>query len=255
MMPSLLNLPREIRDYILDLALFTPSWTAQDLSCYNSQRRELEDTDSKPWNRGSYLVKYLPQHQSHHGSFLNSTSLLLLNHQLNAETSNILQKKKPSYILDVACINELELWPTWTSVPFLSRKVDEVYVPIRMVTTTKLGWTAKTNRWLGGDGIPPLAWGFASMLHLFLIYGPVMDHLKKQEESDKTISIRRLVLDVQTPTEVSNSSSNLVIGPYNSEAQPPHAKYQPIKISPTPFNWHQLCYASRNIVEPSCWTD
>jgi hypothetical protein len=207
MMPSLLDLPRELRDYIIDLVLFTPS---QDCSCDDSQRRKVEATDSEPLNGCSFLVKLLP----HNGSFVNSTSLLLLNHQLNAETLSTLQRKKASYVLDATVVNERELWPTWKSGPFLSRKADEIYVSIRQVTTTKLGWVRKTNRWLGGDGTPLLAWGFGSLLSLFLIHGPVMDH---PEEKDKRISVQKLVLDVQTPDV---SHSNLALGPYNPERFP-----------------------------------
>ena len=136
--------------------------TSLDVSPPDSQRRELE-VSSQPW---SHLVKYL-QLQQTSVCTINSTSLLLINRQLHIETLAIQQRQQSSYVLDVAVVNELELWPTWTLVPFLTRRVDEVYISFRKVTTTKLGWTRKTNQWLGGDGTPPLARGFYSKLCLF----------------------------------------------------------------------------------------
>jgi hypothetical protein len=122
----------------------------------------------------------------------------------------------------VAVVNEVKLWPTWTSVPFLTRSVDEVYVSFRTVTMTKLGWTGKANRWLGGDGTPPLAWGGYNMLCLFLTQGPVMyqqkGKRKKEPEDDDSdldqrISIRTLNLDILTPIDFCELSQNLAIGP------------------------------------------
>ena len=195
--------------------LFTPTMTSPDVSPRDAQRKELE-VSSQPW---SHLVKYLQLQQSSLCP-INSVSLQLINRQLHIETLAIQQRQQPSYVLDVAIVNELKLWPTWISVPFLTRRVDEVYVSFRTVTTTKLGWTRKTNRWLGG-GTPPLAWGFYSMLCLFLTQGPAMYHqkVKRKKESDdhsdldRRISIRTLNLDVLTPTDVGGLSPNLAIGP------------------------------------------
>lgn len=220
-MPSLLDLPREIRDEILGLVLFTPPQIPLDLSCYDHQRRELTvPSHDRQGLIGFYhLVKVLPNNLQYNAFFTTRASLLLLNHQLNAETLSLLRRKRPlttQYILDIAVVNDLELWPTWIFMPLLARDVEEVFVSIRTTTTQRLGWKGKTNKWLGGDGTPPLSWAFASMLQLFLLYGPLMevvDHSTQQEENDRKITIRRLVLDVQSPSPTDISA----IAPYYPE--------------------------------------
>lgn len=220
-MPSLLDLPRELRDEILGLVLFTPPRIPLDFSCYDHQRRKLTvpSHDQQGLIRFYHLVKVLPNNIQYNAFFTTRASLLLLNHQLNAETLSLLRRKRPSaiqYVLDIAVVNDLELWPTWISVPLLGREIDEVYVSIRTITTQKLGWKGKTNKWLGGDGVPPLSWAFASMLELFLLYGPLMDaehHSTQRELNDRKITIRRLVLDVQSPSPTETS----VIEPYDPE--------------------------------------
>ncbi|KAF3389747.1 hypothetical protein DPV78_011710 [Talaromyces pinophilus] len=228
-MPSLLDLPREILDEILYLVLLTPPQTSPQNSYYNHQRRELTIPFPDPQGliRFYHLVKVLPSHLQYNAFFATRASLLLLNHQLNAETLSLVRRKHPSttqYVLDVAVVNDLELWPTWISVPLLAREVGEVYVSIRTITTQRLGWKGKTNKWLGGDGVPPLSWAFGSMLQLFLCYGPLMDvvdHSTQQEESNRKMTLRRLVLDVRSPSPTEISA----IAPYNPE------QFLPINIS------------------------
>lgn len=230
-MPSLLDLPRELRDEILGLVLFTPPRIPLDFSCYDHLRRELTvpSHDQQGLIRFYHLVKVLPNNIQYNAFFTTRASLLLLNHQLNAETSSLLRRKRPSamqYVLDIAVVNDLELWPTWISVPLLAGEIDEIYVSIRTITTQRLGWNRKTNKWLGGDGVPPLSWAFASMLELFLLYGPLMDaedHSTQQEENNRRMTIRRLVLDVRSPSPTEISAI---------------ASYNPEQV--LPFNIHHL---------------
>lgn len=115
-MPSLLDLPREIRDTILGFVLFTPPRTPPDFSCYDHRRRGLTIAFHGPQRLICFcnLVKVLPIDIQYNVFFTTRASLLLQNHQLNVETLSLLQRKHPSttqYVLYVGVVIGLDLWP------------------------------------------------------------------------------------------------------------------------------------------------
>lgn len=214
-MPSLLDLPRELRDIILDLVVSTPAVARPDLRnryfTTAPDRTELDDLIYVSWT-DSTNVRYAPR-----SPCTNSLPLLLVNRQLHAETLDALHRlpTRHSYELDVVIVDEEALYPTWISVPALSTRVDRVYTTIRMLGTSKT--SIDRNAFCIGDNArlpPPMAGYFYSLLERFLACGPVGPrkdvpllglHRLDQDvfDADADISIKALDLDVLTPTHVS----------------------------------------------------
>src|SRR5689334_308551 len=100
---------------------------------------------------------------------------LLVSKQLRTETRTAISNlpTRHSYTMDVMIVNETQLWPTWLSLPQLTRNVDKVHVTFRTVSVPrrpKLNYTG----FRGGDGGPPLiTWCFYDLLIRFLEVGPV----------------------------------------------------------------------------------
>jgi hypothetical protein len=123
-----------------------------------------------------------------------STSLLLLNHQLQKETQDLIQLlPTKSYVLDVIIAEEEKLWVTWLYAPVLSTRVDRVYTAIR----TMGNYTKGHHLFERGDGGPPkIVWSLYSLIERGVRAGPVGRRTRK---ADKKISIKELVIDVRTP--------------------------------------------------------
>lgn len=123
-----------------------------------------------------------------------STSLLLLNHQLQKETQYLIQLlPTKAYVLDVIIAEETKLWATWLYAPVLTTRVDWVYTAIRT-----MGYCTKAyHLFKGGDGGPPqFAWALYSLIERGVRAGPVGRRTRKV---DKKISIKEVVIDARTP--------------------------------------------------------
>ncbi|KAF2796469.1 hypothetical protein K505DRAFT_373167 [Melanomma pulvis-pyrius CBS 109.77] len=96
------TLPLELRDLILDFAIHSPLHPTLPL------RRETRE-------KSSLAIQYLVPSAQSTPTWLN---LLLVNHQLHAETSFLLARSPPSYKLDMAVVNIGQwLWPTFRLIP------------------------------------------------------------------------------------------------------------------------------------------
>ncbi|KAF4636657.1 hypothetical protein G7Y89_g1422 [Cudoniella acicularis] len=187
-MPSLLDLPREIRDKILSLVISIPTTPPRDHSVADS-RTELYN----PSCGGRYVdrgVKYPTR--------MNRTETiptLLVNRQLHDETLSAIDllPTKHTYILDILLVGGSSLWPTWISVPALTNLVDTVSAAVRIDHTGKI--TYRTFE--AGDGSPPsITWTFYRILDRFLRVGPVVNPSAKPEGG---IAVKTLELDIRTP--------------------------------------------------------
>ncbi|KAJ5587832.1 uncharacterized protein N7459_003597 [Penicillium hispanicum] len=102
----------------------------------------------------------------------NALPLLLTNHQISAETRCIIQTaKKLNYILDLSVLNEVDLFPTWLSVPWISNQVDTLTVDVRLFGHI-LYPSPLCSIWDSRD-TTEMDWGFFTLLERFLRYGPV----------------------------------------------------------------------------------
>jgi hypothetical protein len=195
-MPSLLNLPRELRDHIIELVLITElSPPAGPSSAASQNRTAIQDVKQAAWDYGPTHVMYEAQPDY----VTTSLPLLLVNRQLSAETKAALQRLPLTYGLDVMFVNEQELLPTWLCVPALSDRVDHVVATFRAFNTAD---AKGRSGFMGGDGGPPeILWCFYSLLERFLKCGPVGDQ-GKPDSPDRNITIQVLTLDFVTPPDI-----------------------------------------------------
>ena len=168
-MPSLLTLPEELRDRIIEDVLLHQR-AAPAYRILDERKRTRAAVDSGhvcAWRYGLQNVRF-----EQGGTASNATGLLLTDRHIYRQTKDAIARLFPegaNYRLDVMFINEQELWPTWLFVPFVSRKVDTVDVTIRVV-----GTNSGDNRsaFTIGDGSPPqMVWCFYFLLEHFLEYG------------------------------------------------------------------------------------
>lgn len=143
-MVTFLELPREIRDKVLSLVLSHHEDAPTDVSDA-SGRAEFDDIR---FVRGMMSrVMYIE-----HPPMRDSTSLLLLNHQLHEETQDAIRLLPTnSFVLDVIIAHERKLWATWLYAPVLTTRVDRVYTTIRTIGCYSKG----SSLFKGGDGGPP----------------------------------------------------------------------------------------------------
>jgi hypothetical protein len=145
-----------------------------------------------------YLSRgYGPKHNKYEKQdYLTSLPLLLVNHQLSAETKSALGRlsTKLSYNLDVMFVNEAELWPTWLSVPALSNRVDTVVATFRIFGC----WNGKGYSALRGGA--PIGWCFYSLMERFLKRGPVGE--RKAEPHDRNVTIGVLIFNFLSPPAI-----------------------------------------------------
>lgn len=129
-MLSLLTIPREVRDIIIKLVLFSGNQPAPDTYNYVSVPARTRILDV-------YYLCWIPSKGVLYQSETitpAATPLLLTNHQLCAETRKVLSTQRGDrYTLDVMFVHERELWPTWTSIPAFARRIDTLDVTFRVV--------------------------------------------------------------------------------------------------------------------------
>lgn len=204
-MSSLLTIPREIRDQILELVIFShrappksPTEPPQERASLDNPRR------FSSWSYGPENVKYDQQ-----DIVPNSLSLLLVNRQLSAETKSTLERFPISYYLDVMIVNEQELHPTWLSVPAFSNRIDNVVVTFRIFGTREPGGR---SMFIIGDGSPPqITWCFYNLMEVFLKCGPIAN--LKTGLRRKDVSINTLTLDFVSPPNAESDIASLLMRP------------------------------------------
>ncbi|CAI7633468.1 unnamed protein product [Penicillium glandicola] len=126
-MPSLMDLPKEIRAMILDKVI--NGRRTPPISPSKSNMVHLVDMRYKV-NMG-HLNPYHEKCDTHSPS--NSLPLLLTSRQISIETEWVLNRmKKTTYILDISVQNELDLFSTWISVPRLTTRLSTLHVDVRL---------------------------------------------------------------------------------------------------------------------------
>jgi hypothetical protein len=208
-MPSLLGVPREIRDNVLSWVPLLPSPPPDPTHCQKADRTTLPRGYSGGWqatDRVWFERKPIPNPV---------LSVLLVNHQLHDEMKDILAKMpaRPDYSLDIMFFkDDCTLWPTWTSVPTYSRDIDTLHVKFRVLHTPEHIATPVQGRgrnspateyyYRPGPGSPPpVYWIFYHPLAGFLKHGPwAKDHDIQREQG---FTIQKLILEFLPATEPS----------------------------------------------------
>ena len=169
-MPSLLDLPRELRDLIIGHVLNAPRMPPAAPS--KSNRAAFIDFSHKAWLRHKGLIYH--EKCGKKSILYSQVSLLLTNRQISAEIRSMINLVRSSsgvnYILDLSVLNEVELYPTWLQVPFITNRVSTLYVNVRLfrhLLSRQEDW-----RFTSDGGLPGLLWSFYGLLERFLQYGP-----------------------------------------------------------------------------------
>lgn len=210
-----MTLPREVRDQICVEVLLSPTAEAPDLGLsYNSMiegRKSYAGPETGGISISCNRIRYQPSASTM--IVATCTSLLLLNHQLYAETMTNLSitPQSGTYHLDLILLDETLLCPTWLRVPALTNNVDEVNVQLRIAGShpNNLEEYREVNigtrsSFAGGDGGPPLiVWQFYSVLDRFLRVGPTGECQSKQKHRD--VVLKTLDINVQTPPNIDPS--------------------------------------------------
>ncbi|KZV80200.1 hypothetical protein EXIGLDRAFT_733449 [Exidia glandulosa HHB12029] len=208
-MSHLLDIPSEIRDFILELCLLARRAAPVDIASAERTRlpaRYNSSKNFKAWGYGQNNVRY--ENTSYTS---NATALLLVNRQLCTETQDAIARLRATgryaYALDIMLVKESEVWATWLCVPSVtnltSTTVDCIDVSMRTFGTGE-GSEMKTRSYVHsaftpGDGSPPpIVWCFYFLIEHFLRVGPFP---KVQDAEDRRLGIRKLVLDFHTPKE------------------------------------------------------
>ena len=175
-MPSLLSIPPELVDRIIEIVILTERTPPADVTTAEQNRTPYK---SKGWNSNDFprscrSWRYGPQHVRYEKTETraNITGLLLSNRQLRQQTASALCRIYPdglTYKLDCIFLNEREILPTWTHVPAASKRIRRVNVTFRIFgTNTEEGYSA----FAGGCGGPmQIVWTFYYLLEHFLEYG------------------------------------------------------------------------------------
>ncbi|KAJ5506794.1 hypothetical protein N7453_005751 [Penicillium expansum] len=121
-MPSLMDLPKEIRAMILKEVI--NGHRTPPISPSKSNMIELLDMPYK----GNVEHSRLHHEKRDTHSQSNSLSLLLTSRQISIETqSTLCRMQKTTYVLDISVLNELDLFSTWISVPQLTTRLSTLH--------------------------------------------------------------------------------------------------------------------------------
>lgn len=204
-MPSLLSIPREIRDEILSWVPLLPSPPPDPALCQKEDRTTLPGSYSGGWQATDRVwFERMPIRNP-------VLSVLLVNRQVHDEMKGVLatMPARPDYSMDVMFFKEdCTLWPTWTSIPILSQDIGTLHVKFRilhapehLVTPNKRRYEIGTECYYRyGDGSPPpVYWIFYHPLGGLLKHGPwAKDH---DVQDGPSFTIQKLVLEVLPATE------------------------------------------------------
>jgi hypothetical protein len=206
-MPSLLTIPRELRDNICTYAILAninepPTLTASSDDLLAGRTR-LENPRLRAWG-GGLTIKY------HSDNVVASAvPLLLVCHQLHVETVSNLRiiPDAKSYDLDIILLNEIFLLLTWLRVPVLTTSIDKVNVAFRIARSYEGRKKYKDSSFCNGfraDGAgPAMSWNIYSILERFFKVGPTGN--RQDAEGNKNVTIKTLNINVEIPDNVDPS--------------------------------------------------
>ncbi|KAF2450261.1 hypothetical protein P171DRAFT_136957 [Karstenula rhodostoma CBS 690.94] len=147
-MPSLLSLPREIRNDIIDYVVASqrdPPTAPDDDASGRDLRRQFEDTH---WKEIGNLIYFESSSTAFRPAF---AGLLLACQQLRAETLERASRVEVPMILDVLIVNEEKIWATWLSLPAnTGRMIEKLDIRYRYQYDgqEQLIETANTDKWI-----------------------------------------------------------------------------------------------------------
>ncbi|KAI9792478.1 MAG: hypothetical protein M1833_001091 [Piccolia ochrophora] len=184
------SLPREIRDQILTAVLESelspPTYSAD----YLQDRMHVQEIKAADREYGEENVHYHTR-----PVLISGSSLLLTNHQVCAETRNVIYRLEDSqmlrYKLDCIIESEKAMYPTWLKVPALSRWIGTIDVDFRIVGVRD---EHRTNFFPGDGGPEQASWDSLALLNRFMERGP--DFISPGKGGRKKIQVGTVAITV-----------------------------------------------------------
>jgi hypothetical protein len=193
---SLLSLPQELRDLIIEYTISTAALAPTTLD-KETATEQYDDLDymSRIGGRGVFY----PAKKYHTSPF----ALLLVNHQLHDETKGTLDRLSSSggnkYSMDIILSDEEFLYPTWTFIPPLVQKIDSFAVNFRIIG---VGGNDTNGFMDAGGSTGSAVWRLYSVLERFLRCGASKP---RDASEDRGLRLKQLAINVETPTGVDKS--------------------------------------------------
>jgi hypothetical protein len=210
-MPSLLSLPTELLDAIIEHAITSCRMPPDNPESAAAQGPRLPAPDfyRLSWSASEVLYETSPP-----GTSITSLPLLLVNRVISLRTKEAMgrltQAGRIDYQVDVMLVNDTQLWPTFLCVPALAVRIGTVHADFRTFTMARLDPPYQWTGFRGGGGGPPrLVWAFYSLLERFLRRGaarlapkpgplPECATMRRQDFLDRGVTIDTLVLNFYT---------------------------------------------------------
>lgn len=182
-MSSLLSLPREIRDQIIEHVIFFRKKPPKNPAHETESRQNLTGQDAlRPPTISSRIY--------------NASGLLGTNTQLRDETQNRLRQLKLAYSLDVMVVDN-ELWPTWTCCPArISDPIDRVNISLRFFSKSNDPYMVHVARTCGAI-LQGRKWASTSLHPLAALFMHVRDVCLQPGSKDANL-IKTLRFDAST---------------------------------------------------------
>ncbi|RHZ65426.1 hypothetical protein CDV55_106987 [Aspergillus turcosus] len=183
--PTILGLPRELRDIIIEYCFLERDPVIVELPNYPSPP-PVERLYGNKYASPEQLAQHYP--------------LLMVNHQFRTEGWEVLSKLAASrYQVDILLYHSqrLVLFMPTRKIPTRFEHVHTRFYVVKNDDTRPLDWWHNHYRW--GDGGPVGGWELYGILELFLQCGPLDP---AHAPADAHISIGTLDLDVRTRTGI-----------------------------------------------------
>lgn len=201
-MPFFLDLPPELRALIIEDVLNASR--APPAAPSKLDRAEYKDIAYKAYLAGNGKI-YHQKRSTHCPS--NCLPLLLTNSQISAETQSILDRVQPprtDYHLDISVLDDLDLFPTWLSVPRITNRVSTLFVDVRLFGHI-ISFKTACRHSRDGHRLG-MHWSFYALLERFVRYGPVDKKKGTPLESDirgpswqdRDVTVGTLILNFQS---------------------------------------------------------
>ena len=123
---TLLTIPREIRNQILDIVVATPQTPPRDISDLGN-RVTRDDFTTIAWSTQVSEIRY-----SSNDNRVDAMPILLSNKQLRDEALSAIKRAPRDYVLDILMADERHFYPTWLLAPCLTDRAGTVRANIRI---------------------------------------------------------------------------------------------------------------------------
>ena len=224
--PTLLTLPREIRDQIIKALLQSPTPPPPSPSSCPHHIRLHGPNEPNAASLDFNSARSLPIYISPYSPILTypEASLLLTNRQLRAETQQLrLKVERGTPVLDVMFVRHLGLLPTWVTPPNPGRNYERAYINVRVFEDAGKGAPVPPEFKNKDVAASQVNWATAVLFTLILLDNVPNQWLPKSQRQDSENSHTKHAL----PKPLYNINRAVI------NILDPPAESQPTKPSPS----------------------